>query len=272
MSDAPPLIVPPPLPNSKNRYQEMARVSWLAPIFAMVVNFMLLAGQGGRIGAPNKVQMIVGPLFIIGGLVFGIVALFGIRKHGRRRILAPALVGVGMNLFLIVVGALPVLHHVATRARLQPAVHSSSAYLLKDDRLRFSVDIPEGFSDYPEGKQSPTSMHVFVKGVLGGGEALTVINIERMGGLIPKNKPLRREELPFEFRGELTRRNWRGLEVDTIVAQVEQNGLRMIVYTMQIPLRPTAIQLSVGGPESKREELGQLVDTLLASLEGETNW
>lgn len=272
MSDTPPLIKTPPLPESKNRYQEMARASWLAPILAMVVNFMLIASQGGKVGASNKVQMIVGPLFIVGGLCLGIIALFGIRKYGRREILAPAMIGVCMNLFLIIMGALPILTAISNRAHLQPIVHSASAYLLKDDRLRFSIEIPEGFRDYPEGKQSPTSEYVYAKGGLGGGEVLTVINIERLGGLIPKNKPLKKEDMPLGFRGELTTRNWRGLTVDTIVAVVEQNGSNIVVYAMQIPLKHGAIQLNVGGPESKREELGQLADTLLASLDGETNW
>ena len=250
----------------------MAQASWLAPVIAIAVNFMIIASQGGRIGAPNPVQMVVGPLFIVGGLLFGAVALLGIRKHGRRKILRPALIGVGVNLFLTIMGLLPVLHVMANRAHLQPAVHTPSAYPLKDDRLHFSIDIPEGFREYPEGKKTPTIEHVYIKGVVGGGEALTVINIERLAGLIPRNKPLRREAMPPGFRGEVTTRNWRGVNVDTIIAFVEQNGLRMAVYTMQVPLKPSAIQLSVGGPESNRNELGQLADTLLSSLDGETNW
>ena len=216
--------------------------------------------------------MIVGPLFIIGGLLVGVVALFGIRKHGKRKILFPASVGLGINLFLIVMGVLPILHFMANRAHLQPAVHSTSASSLKDGRLLFSIDIPEGFRDYPEGKYAPRVEHVFIKGVVGGGEALTVINIERLDRLISKNKPLRREEMPPGFNGEITTLNWRGVKVDAVIAPVEQNGLKMVVYTMQIPLKPSAIQLSVAGPESKREELGQLADTLLSSVEGETNW
>jgi hypothetical protein len=250
----------------------MSRASWLAPLIAIGVNFAIVASQGGKLGASNKVQMIVGPLFILGGLILGIISLFGISKFGRNGILTPALVGISINLFLIIMGASPVLHYMANRAHLQPAVHAPSAHLLKNDRLRFSIDIPEGFREYPEGKQSPTIENVYIKGVVGGGEALTVINIERLGGLIPKNKPLRREEMPPGFRGELTTRNWRGLKVDTIMAFVQQNGFKMVVYEIQIPLKPSAIQLGVGGPETKRAELSQLADTLLSSLEGETNW
>jgi hypothetical protein len=250
----------------------MARASWLAPIIAFAVNFMLIIGQGGNPGKPNLVQGIVGAAFIFGGLILGVFALLGIRKYGTAKILIPALVGIGINLFLIVMGALPIVIYMANRAHLQPVVHSASAHLLKDDHLHFSIDIPDGFREYPEGKRAPTIEHVYVKGVVGGGEALTVINIERMDGLIPRNRPLAREQMPPGFKGELTTRNWRGLKVDTIVAPVDQSGANMIVYTMQIPLRPAAIQLNVGGPASKQTEIDQLVDTLLASLDGDTNW
>jgi hypothetical protein len=187
MSNTQPILgVPPPLPEGKNRYQEMAQASWLAPLFAIGVNFMLIVGQGGRVGQANKIQMVLGPLLIVSGFILGIAALFGIRKYGKRRILAPALAGVALNLLLIVAGAVPILLHVANRAQLQPAVHSPSAHLLNDNQLRFSIDIPEGFRSYPEGKNAPTIEHVYVKGTLGGAEALTVINIERLPGLIPK--------------------------------------------------------------------------------------
>jgi len=272
MSEKPSLIGPPPVPLGENRFQEMAFASWLAPLIAIGVGFFLIASQVGKAGTPNKVQMVFGPLFIVGGLLFGIIALFGIRKHGTNKILVPALIGIGLNLSLITIGLLPILRYQVNRARLQPAVHTPFAYLLRDDRMRFSKDTPEGFRDYPEGKQSPTIEHVYVKGILSGGEALTVINIERMGKLIPKNRRLKKEDMPPGFKGELTSRDWRGLKVDTFIAQVEMNEVKMVVYTMQLPLKPVAMQLNVGGPESKREELGKLADTLLSSLEGETNW
>jgi len=62
------------------------------------------------------------------------------------------------------------------------------------------------------------------------------------------------------------------VNVDTIVAPVKQNGASMIFYTMQLPLKVEAIQITVGGPIAKRDELGKIADGILDSLEGETNW
>ena len=274
MSDAPP-VMPPPLPvvNANNWYRQMARSSWLAPIIGVGVNFLII-GAHGPSDKPDLVQAVMGVLFVLGGLIFGITALFGIQKYGKAKILVPALVGIVVNLCLIALGALPIILWSVNRVHLQPIVHITSSTSYKNDRLHFSLDIPSGFREYPEGVQSPNTEQVFIKGVVGGGELLTVINIERMNGLIARNKPLKKEELPTELRSraELTDRNWRGAKVDAIVAHVDQNGAKMIVYTIQVPLKPSAIQLNVAGPESKQAEISHLADDLLASLDGETNW
>ena len=134
------------------------------------------------------------------------------------------------------------------------------------------MDIPKGFREYPDGKNVPTVEHAYVKGVTGIGKAVTVIKVERLGGFLPRNEPLRKEQMPPNFTGELTTRNWRGVTVDGFVTSAEQDGLRMIVYAIQVPLKPEAIQLIVAGAELEREEISRLADTLLSSLEGETNW
>src|SRR5262249_31941245 len=127
MSDAQPTITPPPLPGRKNKYQEMARASWLAPIICFAVNAVLIPTLGNKDTGVDKVRMIVGPLFIVVGLLLGVTALFSIRKHGKGGILGPAITGISINLLLIVLGLLPVLYFKANRAHLQPAFHSPTA-------------------------------------------------------------------------------------------------------------------------------------------------
>jgi len=276
MSDTPRVITPPPLPGGRNRFQDMARASWLAPLIATAVNLAIVSSQTGKPNGLNPVLVILGPLFIIGGLTLGTIALFGIRKHGTRKILAPALVGIGINVFLTVMAALPLSHPAKKRAHLQPAVHSPSARLLKDDRLRFSMDIPAGFKDFPEGKRTPNVEYVFTKEIPDAGQARMVITIERLNGTLPKNQPIPlaeiRKRMSPGFNIEPVDKNWRGLRVDAIVAAGPQNGIRMVICTIQIPLVPSAIQLAVVGPESNRAEVEQIADALLASLEGDTNW
>ena len=70
---------------------------------------------GGHTGA-RVILELVALLLIIGGLVLGIVALFGIRKHGAKGILAPALVGIVINGLLLLIF---ITNFLAARARAQ---------------------------------------------------------------------------------------------------------------------------------------------------------
>jgi hypothetical protein len=270
MSDQPPPISNPPA--EKNPFQSMARASWIAPLIGLGVNIVLLGIPAAEAG---PVRGLVALIFFGGGLLLGIIALFGMIQYGRKGILIPALIGVVIPVALAVL-ALPAFYAAKRRAQShpppQPAVHVASALVVTNDLLRFSIDIPEGFRDLPAAQRPPNSEHVYLKGVVAAREAMTVINIERLDGTLPKNKPMKKEDMPPGFTGEVTTRNWRGLNVDTVVTAMEKNGLKMVVYAVQVPLRPAAIQLNVAGPESKRAELSQLTDSLLASLEGETNW
>jgi hypothetical protein len=79
--------------------QQAAKASWASA----VVVFLLLA-FGGHV-ASRLILDRIALLLILAGLVLGITALFGIRKHGAKAILAPALVGIivnGLLLFIFV--------------------------------------------------------------------------------------------------------------------------------------------------------------------------
>ena len=88
--------------------QQAAKLSWVCPI----ILFLLLM-VGRQMVAP-LVMDLVALLFIIVGLVFGIVALLGISKHGKKGILAPAIVGIIINGLLL---AIFVTNFMAARAR-----------------------------------------------------------------------------------------------------------------------------------------------------------
>lgn len=90
---------PPPLPQDQRKsfFQRAATTSLLAPLFALVVSGVLTntgASVSGRIGG------IISGLILLIGVGLGIVALFGIRRHGARGILVKALCGILIPLVL----------------------------------------------------------------------------------------------------------------------------------------------------------------------------
>ena len=76
---------------------QAAKLSWVCPIIVFI-----LVAFGGQVGARVIIELIA-LLLVIVGLVFGIIALFGISRHGSKGILAPAIVGIIINgLFLFI--------------------------------------------------------------------------------------------------------------------------------------------------------------------------
>lgn len=101
----PPVIPPPPppLPSSKKPFAaQAAQASLLAPLAAVGVSIVVNAGMGNQ--ATPLVKIITGSLcvlLIVLGFVFGIVALFGVRRHGKKGILGRAVAGICINGILI---------------------------------------------------------------------------------------------------------------------------------------------------------------------------
>src|SRR6185436_13824324 len=67
---------------------QAAKASWASGVLV----FALIA-FGNRSGAKLAIEFIAFAFMVV-GLILGVIALFGIRKHGTKQILAPALVGI----------------------------------------------------------------------------------------------------------------------------------------------------------------------------------
>lgn len=97
-------------PQTKPFAHQAAKLSWVCPI----IIFLLLVA--GKQAISPLILDLIGLLLIVVGLIFGIIALFGISKHGTKGILAPAIVGIIINGLLLFIF---VTNFVAARARAQ---------------------------------------------------------------------------------------------------------------------------------------------------------
>lgn len=119
----PPVIPaqPPPLPPSKRPFAfQAAKTSWLAPILAVGVSVVINGALGRDLPrAASIVGSFCSILFIASGLVFSIVALCGVPRHGKRGILIPAVAGVCINGLLVafMIISIPIQKKIAERAR-----------------------------------------------------------------------------------------------------------------------------------------------------------
>jgi hypothetical protein len=78
-----------------------AKLSWVCPIITIIIFVLLTFGR--QVVARKIFAMIAaGALWlVVVGLILGIVALFGISKHGTKGILGPAIVGIIINGLLL---------------------------------------------------------------------------------------------------------------------------------------------------------------------------
>src|SRR5690349_17641055 len=97
-------------PQNTGFAREAAKASWASS----VIVFLILA-LGSRTGAKAILEL-VSLVLILLGLSLGFIALFGIRKHGMKGILAPAITGIIINGLLVFIFAT---NFFAARARAQ---------------------------------------------------------------------------------------------------------------------------------------------------------
>ena len=105
MNAVPPIISqqPPPLPPSKKPFAfQAAQASLLAPAIAFGIGIVVNVGLSGQ--SSPLVGIITGSvsiLLIVSGFIFGVIALAGIPRHGKKGIFGRGIAGICINGILI---------------------------------------------------------------------------------------------------------------------------------------------------------------------------
>jgi len=96
-----------------------------------------------------------------------------------------------------------------------------------------------------------------------------VLCVQRMHATLGREH-LKSTDLPA--KSQLLTVRWKGLDIDAIRTDTGQTGTPITVYTAQVPLRREAIQVIVAGPSARATEALAILNSVLRSLKGETNW
>ena len=120
----------PPLKSKSTFSHQAARLSWICPLIAFLVVIV-----GKQIASQVAMDLIV-LCFTLTGLIFGLIALLGIPRHGWKGIIGPAMAGLVINGLLLFIF---VTNFLAARAKLQRrADHVSPPIVIVGTPLRFS--------------------------------------------------------------------------------------------------------------------------------------
>jgi len=148
---------------------------------------------------------------------------------------------------------------------------TARADVIRDEALGFTMTVPEGFVDYAPGREQQGTAYAYVKGEPGTTN-FAIIGIKPMGGTIGR-EPLPPSELPQAdgIKFDLRREKWNSFDIEVLVGVAQQEpGIAVLVA--QVPLRRQAIQVAVTAPLARQAELLPLLRSLLASLDGPSNW
>jgi len=124
MDTLPPIISPPPLPPSKPVRKpfafQAAQASLLAPLTAIGIGILVNVGMGAqRSPLAGIITGSISILLVVLGFIFGILALFGIRRYGKKGILGRAIAGVCINgiIIALMIFSIPMYKKMAERAK-----------------------------------------------------------------------------------------------------------------------------------------------------------
>ena len=128
------------------------------------------------------------------------------------------------------------------------------ADVLHDEALGFTLTLPDGFVDYPPGREQPGTPYAYVKGEPGTTD-FTIIGIKPMGGTIGR-EPMPPSELPHMdgIKFDLRREKWKSFDIEVLVGVAQQEpGIAVLVA--EVPLKRQAIQVAVTAPLARQAEL-----------------
>jgi hypothetical protein len=234
----------------------------------------LLAGKG--FGA---VRLLLG-LSVLSGLG----ALFGSRRHQNWQVIAPASVALAVNAVLLFVAIPAIIAPEFLRSRqrsrgiavevrsgaMVPVTSVAGAIRVSHPTLGFSFDVPAGFEEQELTQSSAKFWKLFARPAAPN-ELAEVFGVQPLGYKLPRNH-LDIRHLPNSSNANLRRVSWRGVEIDTVRVSDAKAGKSYVTYNVQVPLKGEAIQLMLGAPREREAELKTRIETLLASLDGQSDW
>jgi hypothetical protein len=146
---------------------------------------------------------------------------------------------------------------------------------VRDDRLKFSVVLPDGFESAPAEFRTPEFPYCYVRDSVQPGRTLFI----RMRGcrVLVAPEEMTREDLDIlrnAFPGaEFSTERWKAFDLDvTRYVSTDEGGGRWVQYGVGIPLRPEAVLLVVSGPEDRGTKVKELFKHTLGAFEGTPSW
>ena len=282
-------------------FRALAHYCWLSLVIAMAASIALLAMKSAPLWESRLVVDIIPWFLRISGILCGIIALFGIRRHGRKGILGPAIVGLVLWAVSLLLGTFAIKEIRDTVIRMKasasssvapassspgsesasdstpksvsitqtPPVYPDGSTRVEDKEFGFSFAVPEGYSVATE--KNPDDRHAFKRKLMT--EATRSIVIRKLNGDYSR-RIATAKDFPAPPAGHAITSltfDWRGREVGGTRSLDPRLAKPFVVFNIAIPLRKQTLLLEVGGAVESEPVIREVIEQVLASVVEESS-
>lgn len=142
---------------------------------------------------------------------------------------------------------------------------------VQDANLGFTLRVPDGFKPEKDAVKGKV-IHSFSRPPRDDQSMGTMVLVQRMGGVIGRGPIDRKTKAADGGDLQFSTAKWKEFEIEVVRMQEKLEGVPCISLKANVPLKPEAILLIVFGETSREAELRGLLDEMLATLDGDTNW
>lgn len=276
---APPSIATasPPAATSPRRrlYVTLAQYAWISVLLCVSANLFLFPHIEEH--WPRQAAMILTSVLgalLVTGVAGGVIALCGIRRHGRRGLLWPAVIGISLwgLIGASMVTALNFMREYSAQqlqARFHPAIRTPGGLRIENAEIGYAFDAPPGFVHADRAGVDASVLEFLI---LETPDQPNLVLVVKTMGRALSMRPLPRSAFPPNENLAVMTVDWRGLRVTGIrlVEFIERE--RHVTYSAILPLHPVSIQVSATAPATEESRTILALAAVVRSLEGTPNW
>ncbi len=143
--------------------------------------------------------------------------------------------------------------------------------MVAHSQLGFRFTVPDGFVK-DQTQVRGEVIYAFQRPPIGERKIGTFILVSQLKGVLGREKLDIRDLPPNQSQVKILTENWKEFDIDVIRLPEEAKTMSLLTLNAQVPLKPLAIQISVFGEAVQEDELKSILQSVLRSLDGQTNW
>jgi len=143
------------------------------------------------------------------------------------------------------------------------------AWTYTNQQFGFTAALPDGFSDI--------SSQTKVKSLVAQGKFdssknghVEIIVLQDLGAALDREDFSKKTDQPNNVTAE--KATWKSFNINVVRVVENADSVPFVTFNAQVPLKPHAIQLTVTGPAFDESKLRADMRTIVASIDGPTNW